>query len=160
MRPILEVLASFIKVAQKTNKATASMPYLNDNLWATQYRDTTDAQVENIMAANGEMDRAIFSIANLLKNHKDRVLVVWFDDLLTNPIRTLDSIHEFLALDLFDYNFNNIKAVDNHDDLAGYGILGLHNVGKKLKRPNTQVENYLSDYAIRKYGNALDFLNF
>jgi sulfotransferase len=159
MRPILEVLASFIRVAQKTNKDTGRMPYLNDDLWATHYRDVTDAQVDNIMAPNGELDRAIFSIANLLKNHKDRVRVVWFDDLLTNPTGTLDSIHEFLGLDLFDYNFNNIKAVDKHDDLAGYGILGLHDVGKKLTKPKTKVEDYLSEYAIRKYGNALDFLN-
>jgi sulfotransferase len=159
MRPILEVLASFIKVAQKTTKATGSMPYLNDNLWVTHYRDVTDAQVDNIMASNGEMDRAIFAIANLLKNHKKRVRVVWFDDLMTNPIGTLDSIHEFLGLDLFDYNFNNIKAVDKHDDLAGYGMLGLHDVGKKLTRPKTKVEDYLSDYAILKYGNALDFLD-
>jgi hypothetical protein len=153
------VLASFIRVAQKTNKATGSMPYLGDNLWVAHYRNVTDAQVDNIMAPNSEMDRAIFSIANLLKNHKDRVHVVWFDDLLTNPTGTLESIHEFLGLDLFDYNFNNIKAVDSHDDLAGYGILGLHDVGKKLTKPKTKVEDYLSKYSIRKYGNALDFLN-
>jgi sulfotransferase len=159
MRPILEVLASFIKVAQKTHKATGTMPYINDNFWTSQYRDVTDAQADNIMAANGEMDRAIFSIANLLKNHKDRVRVVWFDDLLTNPIGTMDSIHEFLGLDLYDYNFNNIKAVDNLDDLVGYGMLGLHDVYKKLARPKTDPSELLTDYVIQKYGNALDFLN-
>jgi sulfotransferase len=159
MRPILEVLASFIRVAQKTTKATGSKPYLNDNLWASHYRDVTDAQVDNIMATNGEMGRAIFSIANLLKNHKNRVKVIWFADLLKDPTGTLDSVHEFLGLDLFDYNFNNIKPVDNHDDLSGYGMIGLHDVGKKLTEPKTKVEDYLSNYAIQKYKNALDFLN-
>jgi hypothetical protein len=134
------------------------MPYLNNDLWATHYRDVTDAQADNIMAANGEMDRAIFSIANLIKNHRDKVYVVWFDDLLDSPQATMDGIYDFLGLDRFDHNFNNIKAVDNHDDLAGYGILGLHDVGKKLQRPKTKVEDYLSEYAIRKYGNALYFL--
>jgi sulfotransferase len=159
MRPILQVLASFVRVAQKTNKATASMPYLNDNLWVSHYRDLTDAQVDNIMAPNGEMDRAIFSIANLLNNHKERVRVVWFDDLLDSPQETMNAIYDFLGLDPFDHNFNNIKAIDNHDDLAGYGMLGLHDVGKKLARPKTKVENYLSKYAIQKYENALDFLD-
>ena len=159
MRPILEVLASFIKVAQKTNKATASMPYLNNDLWATHYRDAADAQVENIMAANGEMDRAIFSIANLINNHQDKVHVVWFDNLLETPLETMNGIYDFLALDRFEHNFNNIKAVDNHDDLSGYGIVGLHDVNKKLARPKTIPGEFLSDYVIQKYGNALDFLN-
>ena len=160
MRPILEVLASFIRVAQKTNKATGSMPYLNDNLWVTHYRDVTDAQVDNIMAPNGEIDRAIFSIANLLNNHKDRVRVVWFDKLINNPQETMKGIYNFLELDYFEHNFNNIKSVDNHDDLSGYGMIGLHDVGKKLVKPNTKVEDYLSSYAISKYASTLDFLNF
>lgn len=159
MRPILEVLASLIRVAQKTNKATTTMPYLNNDLWVSHYRDATDAQVDNIMSANGEMDRAIFSIANLVKNHRDKVFVLWFDDLLDNPQATMNRIYDFLGLDRFEHNFNNIKAIDNHDDLAGYGMLGLHDVNKKLAKPKTKVEDYLSEYVIRKYGNALDFLN-
>ena len=158
MRPILEILASFIRVAQKTHRATASMPCINDNLWVTYYRDVTDAQVDNIMAANGEMDRAIFSIANLIKNHRDKVYVVWFDDLLDSPQTTMNGIYDFLGLDRFEHNFNNIKAVDNHDDLSGYGMIGLHDVNKKLTRPTTDPSELLSDYVIQKYANTLDFL--
>lgn len=160
MRPMLEVLASFIKVAQKTQKATSFMPYLDNNLWVSNYRDLADAQVDNIMATNGEMDRAIFSIANLIKNQREKVHVVWFDVLLDSPQETMNGIYDFLDLDRFEHNFNNIKAVDNHDDLAGYGMLGLHDVNKKLAKPKTDPSELLSDYVIQKYGNALDFLNF
>jgi sulfotransferase len=160
MRPILEVLASFVKVSKESQKVTQHLQYLNPNLWVSNYRDETDAIVDNLMMPNGEIDRAIFSIANLLQNHKDRVHVVWFDDLLDNPVTTLDGIHEFLGLDLFDYNYNKIQAVDKHDDLNAYGIVGLHDVNKKLARPKTDPASYLSEYSIQKYGNALDFLNF
>jgi sulfotransferase len=159
LRPILEVLASFIRVAEKTNKATGSMPYRNENLWATHYRSEVDAQVDNIMSANGEMDRAIFSIANLIKNHPDKVHVVWFDNLLESPKDTMNGIYDFLEVEPYKNNFNNIKAVDNHDDLSGYGMVGLHDVNKKLARPKTNPSELLSDYVIQKYGNALDFLN-
>jgi len=160
MRPILEVLASFIKVAQKTQKATAMIPYRDDDIWATHYRDLTDAQVDNLMKTNGPLEQAIYSVANLVKNHRDKIHVVWFDGLLDSPKATMDAIYDFLGLDHFEHNFSNIKPVDNHDDLAGYGMLGLHDVNKKLEKPKTKVENYLSEYAIRKYGNALDFLDF
>jgi sulfotransferase len=159
MRPILEVLASFVKVSKESQKVTQHLQYLNPNLWVSNYRNETDAIVDNLMMPNGEIDRAIFSIANLLENHKDRVRVVWFDDLLDNPVATLDGIHEFLGLDLFDYNYNKIQAVDKHDDLNAYGIVGLHDVKKKLARPKTDPASYLSEYSIQKYGNALDFLN-
>jgi sulfotransferase len=159
MRPILEVLASFVKVSRASQKITNHQQYLNPNLWVSNYRNQTDAIVDNLMMSNGEIDRAIFSIANLIKNHRDKVYVVWFDDLLDSPQQTMDSIYGFLGLDRFQHNFNNIKAADNHDDLAGYGILGLHNVNKKLARPKTDPSELLTDYVIQKYGNALDFLN-
>jgi sulfotransferase len=160
MRPILEVLASFVKVSRESQKITKYQQYLNTTLWVSDYRTETDAIVDNLMMPNGEIDRAIYSIANLLKNHRDRVHVVWFDNLLDNPEKTLSGIQRFLGLKSFEHNFGKIVAVDQHNDLAGYGIAGLHDVKKKLARPKTNPEDYLSAYTIQKYGNVLDFLDF
>lgn len=159
MRPILEVLASFVKVSRESQKITKHQQYLNPNLWVSNYRNETDAIVDNLMMPNSEIDRAIFSIAHLLKNHKDRVHIVWFDDLLDSPEDTLRGIYSFLGLDNFDHNFGTIVAVDKHNDVSGYGVAGLHDVKKKLTRPKTDPSDYLSPYLLQKYGNALDFLN-
>jgi sulfotransferase len=158
LRPILEVLASFVKVMNKTEETLGYAPYLNQDLWATSYRDKTDAQVESLMQTNGEIERAIFSIANLLKNHGDRVFVVWFDNLLESPQETMNGIYDFLGVDRFNNNFKSISETDTHDDVNGYGVVGLHDIQSKLKKPNTKPEDYLSDYIINKYKNALDFL--
>jgi sulfotransferase len=160
MRPILEVLASFVKVSKASEKVTNHLAYLNHNLWVSNYRDQTDAMVDNLMIPNGEIDRAIFSIANLLNNHRDRVYVVWFDDLTENPEQTMKGIYDFLGVDSCNHNFNNIKEVDKHDDLNAYGIVGLHDIKKKLAKPRTDPGEFLSEYVIQKYGNALDFLSF
>lgn len=158
MRPILKVLASFIKAANKTEEQTGQVPFYNAELWVSSYRCQSDAQVDTLMMANGELDRAIFSIANLLKNHGDKVFVVWFDDLLDSPQQTLNGIYDFLGVVRHDNDFENIQEVDSHNDLAGYGLVGLHDIKAKLERPDTVVSDYLSQYAIDKYGNALDFL--
>ena len=160
MRPILEVLASFVKVFDKTEAELDYAPYLNKDLWVASYRGKTEAQIEFLMQPNGEMDRAVFSIANLLKNHRDRVLPVWFDDILQDPQGTMNNIYDFLGLDKHMHNFNLIEESDAHDDVSGYGILGLHDIANKLKNPGTKPEDYLSDYLIAKYKNTLDFLNF
>jgi sulfotransferase len=159
LRPILEILASFAKVSSRTKEKLGYSPYLSQDLWVTEYRDSRDAEIEFLMQPNGEMDRAIFSVANLLKNHKDKVLLVWFSDLLENPQGTMQRIHDFLGIESYKHNFNSIKEVDSHDDLNGYCLVGLHDVNVKLKKPSTKPEDYLSDYIISKYKNALDFLN-
>lgn len=158
LRPILEVLASFVKVMNRTEKILGYASYVNNDLWVTGYRDKTDAQVENLMRHNGEIDQAIFSIANLLKNHGDKVFVVWFNDFLESPQETMNGIYDFLELNRHVHNFDAIKEVDKHDDVSGYGIVGLHDVAPKLAKPDTNPEKYLSDYIIGKYENALDFL--
>ncbi len=158
LRPILEVLASFAKIMKKNEEITGYAPYFNEDLWVSSYRSKEDSQIENLMQTNGEIERAIFSIANLLKNHGDRVFVVWFDDLMDAPQSTLNGIYDFLGIDRYEHDFNNIKEVDTHDDLSGYGIIGLHDIAKKLKKPDTKPEKYLSNYVIDKYANTLDFL--
>ena len=158
MRPILEVLASFVKVCQATKKVTGTTPYLNNDLWVSFYRDPTDAIVDNLMLPNGEIDRAIFSIYNLLKNHRDRVHLVWADDLIESPQASLNSIYDFLEIKRFEHNFEKIKEVDKHDDISGYGMVGLHDIKKKLTKSTTEPSRVLSNYVIEKYKNALDFL--
>jgi hypothetical protein len=160
MRPILEVLASFVKLAKATEKVTGQLPYLNNDLWVSHYRKPDDAVVDNLMIANGEIDRALFCIANLLKNHNDRVCVVWLDELTKSPESTLSKIYNFLELPSYNHTFNNIKEVDKHNDLSGYGIIGLHDIKKKLAKSKTEPSEILSNYVIQKYKNALDFLNF
>jgi sulfotransferase len=158
LRPILEVLASFVRVMNKTEKTLGYAPYFDEDLWATSYRTKADAQVEWLMQTNGEIERAIFSVSNLLKNHGDRVFVVWFDNLTESPQETMNGIYDFLGVDRFTNNFKSISEADTHDDISGYGIVGLHDIGKKLVKPNTKPENYLSDYIMNKYENTLDFL--
>jgi sulfotransferase len=158
MRPILEVLASFVKVSKESEKVTNDLPFLNKDLWVSEYRDPIDAMVDSLMIPNGEIDRAIFSIYNLLKNHGDQVYVVWYNDLVESPQNTLNGIYDFLGLDRHEHNFNKIVEADKHDDLSGYGVVGLHDINKKLVASKTKPEDYLSDYVIKKYGNAIDFL--
>jgi sulfotransferase len=159
LRPILEVLASFVRVIKDNESKGVRTPYFDENLFVSHYRPATDAIVDSLMLPNSSIDQAIFSIANLLRNHKDRVLIVWYDDLVETPEETLNSIYEFLELDRFKHDFSNIVSVERYDDLAGYQLKGLHDVKSKLTKSATKPEDYLSDYVIKKYGGVLDFLN-
>ena len=159
MRPILEVLASFVKITKTSQKTTGQLQSLNKDLWVSDYRNEVDAICDNLMIANGQIDQAIFSIYNLIKNHKEKIHVVWYNDLIESPEQTMEQVYKFLELPSFDNNFDNIQEADKHDDLFGYNIIGLHEIKKKLSKSTTKPSSILSNYAIRKYENALDFLN-
>jgi sulfotransferase len=160
MRPMLEVLASFVKIAKESEKITHRNNYSSSELWVSNYRNEVDAMADYLMMPNGEIDKAIFSIANLVKNHTKETHIVWFNDLLSDPKNTMNKILIFLGADPFEYDFNNIQETDKHNDLNGYGIIGLHSIAKELKNPVLNPEKYLSNYVINKYKNTLDFLNF
>lgn len=52
---------------------------------------------------------------------RDRIHIVKYGDLTTNPKDTLDDIHKFLGEKLFDYDFDNIKqTVNEHDAFYNY----------------------------------------
>jgi len=158
IRPILEVLASFVKISKDTETITGELPNLNKNLWVSHYRSEGDAIVDNLMAPNGSIDGAIYSIANLLKNYGNKVYLVWYDDLISSPQSTLNGIYDFLGLDRFEHNFQNIIEQDKHNDYQGYGVFGLHDINKSIVKSEIRVEDYLSKYSMDKYRNALDFL--
>ena len=77
---------------------------------------------------------------------------------MENPQDTLNGIYDFLKIERHQNNFNEIKQIHKQDDLNAYKIFGLHDMEKKLKNPSTKPEDYLSEYIIGRYGNALDFL--
>lgn len=160
LRPILEVLASFVKVIENNGDLNVGQPFMDYDTAVSHYRNFRDARVDNIMRTNGEIDVALFSIAHLLTHHSDRVFIVWFSDLTENPQLILDQLYEFLEVDNFKNDFNSIVSADIQNDLKGYGIPNLHKLNKKLTNASTKPEDYLSDYSIAKYRNALDFLGF
>jgi hypothetical protein len=66
-------------------------------------------------------------------------LFVEYDDLLANPKRELERIHEFLELPPFDYDFNNIDgSTVKEDDENLHGYAGMHDIKPKLERQHSQ----------------------
>lgn len=66
-------------------------------------------------------------------------LFVEYEDLLANPKKEIQRIHEFLDLPPFDYDFDNIDASTvKEDDEELHGFSGLHDIKPKLERQHNQ----------------------
>jgi hypothetical protein len=62
-----------------------------------------------------------------------------YDDLLQSPQKQMNRIHEFLGLDPFTYDFNNIDGtVVYENDEEAWGISDLHKIAPRLGKQHNQ----------------------
>lgn len=157
LRPILEVLSSFIRLAEKNPDNFIDKAIANQDFFSKYYREKNDVRCDYLMRSNGEIDQALLAIATLV-NKPEICHLVWYQDLIADPQACLSGIYQFLDIYDFKHNFSKIKQLDKHDDAKIFGVKDLHKIETSIKASRTKPELVLSDYSMAKYGNALDFI--
>jgi len=144
VRPILEVLASWITWANKTP----------DNFIHKVTTNTTDA-CHKLMRKEGQITKELLCMQNLLKpEHKHHVHFIDYEELVGKPRATLEGIYQFLDIPPFKHRFVDLDQVVinglGYDD-TNFGE-GLHTIKtKKLIKSKTNV-NILPKEIIKQYG--------
>jgi len=144
VRPILEVLASWIIWAEKTP----------DNFIRQKTRNPIEA-CHNLMREDGQIMKIMRCMHNLLKpENKHHVHFVDYKEIVEKPIATLKRIYKFLGILPFKHRFINLEQVKvnglGYDDT----IMGkdMHTIKtKKLIKSKTNI-NILPPEIIKHYG--------
>ncbi len=157
LRPILEVLASFVRLADKNPNNFIDRNLASLDFYSKYYRSINDARCDYLMRSNGEIDQQLLAIATLVKK-PEICHIVWYNDLITDPQKCLSGIYQFLNIYDFKHNFNKITQLDKHDDDLVFGIKDFHTISSTIEASKTKPELVLSNYIMTKYGNALDFV--
>jgi len=144
VRPILEVLASWISWANKTP----------DSFIRKATKSSTEA-CRYLMRPKGLIARELNCMENLLKSeNKHHVHFVDYKDIVEKPTATLKGIYKFLGIPPFKHRFIDLDQVVmnglGYDD-TGVGK-GMHTIEtKKLIKSKTDV-NILPPEIIKQYG--------
>lgn len=156
VRPILEILASFVRLAQKNPDNFIDKKI--KNISQGYYRPLDDARCDLLMSEGENLPLNIFSLASaLLPEHREKFHFVLYQDLVSKPKETLDAIYDFLEIDRFEHTFENLKWETMPNEEKIFGIKNMHSIKPTLKSSKTDT-SILSDYIQNKYANALDFL--
>lgn len=156
VRPILEVLASFVNLTE-TNPNNF-IDKLVPEYCVSQFRPKNDARCDVIMAANKNLEMNIFSLASSLDpRHKEKFHFVAYADLVSKPKKVVDAIYDFLEIPKFDHKFENLHWTLMPNENSVYGIPSMHKIRSKISASKTDI-SVLSDYVTQKYGHALDFI--
>jgi sulfotransferase len=149
VRDILEIIASFVKMDAPYLKAQVA----NNNNFINNYRSEQDMVAEHLMAPNDHIDKALLSLSSaFLKENNGIFHIVEYNDLISEPEKTMDGIYTFLEMPKYQHNFEKIEKVEKDKDEALGLPKNLHEIRRSLSKSSTSTD-ILSDYIRHKYSN-------
>ena len=152
VRPVLEILASWINILPKDSFIDKEM--INTGWWHKDYLTINDNRCDYLMHPSGQINKTLFSINEIIKpENKNIFCLIKYDDLINAPQNTMDKIYDFLELPTYKHNFNKIKKIEKDNDEEIGLPTNLHDIRPRLKKISQDPKKVLSKYIIDKYSN-------
>ena len=157
VRPILEILASFIKLANENPDNFIDKKL--KNIPSGYYRPLNDARCDLLMSEDESLQQNIFSLSSaLIEEHRNKFHFVIYNDLINKPNESLEAIYDFLQIPKYNHTFDNLVWETMPNEETVFGIKNMHFVKSTLEKSKNN-QSILSSYIQEKYKNTLDFLH-
>jgi len=141
VRDLRAVVASYEKIYRK-NQHKAD-PIRND---ATGQGTTVHKRVDEWMNPQNTIGRAAERIFEITRQGYDNeILFVKYEDLCLNPEHEMKRVYDYLGIEPFKHDFDNIEQITTEDDEV-YGLSNdLHVIKPTLKLPTPDYKQILGD---------------
>ena len=133
-RPVLECLASFIKIEKPIN---------------------VELRCSQLLNKKDVIGKSLWSIKNIIQNKEDHI-VIQYKDLVINTNDTLKKIFNYLEVEFENINTNNLKQFNTNGISYDDSVLpfDLHTIRTdKIKLDDYKLEDYLPTNIIKQYSN-------
>jgi len=130
VRNINEILASFEMLWRKT---TGQSQW---NIEQNNYNKslTIKGRAELWSEAGQPLGDAFNRLKDAVdRGFKDRLFFMEFDDLTNNPEQTMRNIYDFIGLEYYNHDFNNVVQITKEDDDNIHRIKDLHTIRSVVK---------------------------
>ena len=148
VRDIPSIIASFMRLLRESNQ---SVTYI-DQILKDKNKFLTDVNRADILWKDFIFD-TWDSFKTAWQYDKTSLLLVDYDDLVKTPDTELKRVYEFLELDYYQHDYNNIANAASDDDLIAWGLEGLHTIRPELKKTCQTPREVLGDKIFDKYNN-------
>jgi len=133
-RPVLECLASFIKIEKPINIETRCYELMKDD---------------------GMIGKSLWSIKNIIKEKEDYIRIN-YSDLINKSLDQINKIYKFLNVDNYNHTFKNFNDFSTNNIKYDDSVLNapLHKIRTdKIKLNKYSVKDYLPANIIKQYSN-------
>jgi len=104
---------------------------------------------------NGQIGSCLATLDEALKIQSPLHLVE-YDDLVSKPQKTLDAVYDFLEIDRWTHDFDNVKKLEI-ETLESAGLpSNLHDVRPQVNKKSLNPKEVLSELTLHKY-SQLEF---
>lgn len=88
--------------------------------------------------------------------NRSGMLILEYEDIVSNPLRVMKQIEEYLQIDPFNYDIYNLKPMDEKDE--NHGLKGLHDIRPVIQKTSRPPEEILGKGLTQFYNDMkLDF---
>lgn len=141
VRSVPEILTSFISLLKKNNypKDSVIMKGVSGD-------NPSDDDICKHLLTSGIVYTSIRGLVEAWKNHKKHVHLVHYNHLVNDPKQTLENIYNFLELEQYNHQFENISS-DVHKtktDAELYKLPSMHEVRSTIKKVSLDPMKVLS----------------
>lgn len=150
VRDIPSILTSFISLF-----GDEPVSYLDNQIrqyGIKAYGKQTQDDLRCDLLMSGQVGGCLVTLDEAIKIQVPLHLIE-YDDLVSKPQETLDGVYDFLEIDKWTHDFNNVKKLEVETlDAAGLP-LNLHDVRPEVKRKSLNPKDVLSELTLRKYSD-------
>ena len=148
VRDVLEILASFITMVHRNSDQVS---FIDQHLIEKGVTVDDDNRCHYLMHGDGIVDQSLWSLAQaFIKNDTKHLLLVEYNDLVNTPEETMKRIYDFLEIDYYAHDFNNVENKHRENDDQWY-LKDMHHVRKKVQKTSKKPEEVLSSLVMDKY---------
>ena len=153
-RPVDQALASFIAI----NKDGALKLMKSSGFKMDESLDISDNICDFLMGPDRAMTRSLETLKSMDSAANAGIFhVVKYEDLLNSPEETMRKIYDFLGIENFNHDFNNIERIETYNESKVDLPEDLHKVRPVLGKGDIKVEDYLTPRSIEKYKDVRYF---
>jgi sulfotransferase len=146
-RPIPEVITSYIKLINNDNNKNN---FIDDHLNKAGIPISVESRAK-VLWENYISD-PYQSMKSGLKLHSENILVVNYDDIISNTYEVLSKIYDFLGLKLYPgHHVENIHNYCAEEKDHAWGLNGLHDIRSNLEKQSTPPEQMLGKFLVDYY---------
>jgi len=156
VRDVLEILTSFVTLIHKNGD---EVNFIDKELIKSGCTVDDHNRCLFLMSPNGIVDQALWALAQaFIRNDNKYLLLVDYNDLVNTPEKIMTQIYDFLEIDHYSHDFNNVEN-DHQEQDQTWNLKDMHHVRKKVEKKSLRPEEVLPLDIINKY-NKLEYWKY
>ena len=155
VRDVLEILASWNKLCENDKDNQYDKTIIKGD---KSKRSISDKRADFFMNLGDEEAGILKGIENLKRilypQFKNNIMLVEYNDLVSDTENTINKVYDFLEIDYFDHNFEGMKTTHKYANV--WGAKGHHDIKPTIQKEEYDLTKIFSADTIRKY-SGLEF---